>query len=274
MVLVGFADSIFRRVVTGWWKKLRRSKARIGCKASVSYVPYYDMNAETFFAVPQQLLEERAVDVDVVGTIDTPLVAMRGSPFPIVVSAVNQTDDIPMSVTEVRLRIIKVASDVDSLFGKTGVFHHSVQAGGRGSEGSFDVTLAADVQKVQIHLFGQATAQSSGRPCSLAVEPGYFAEIFVRVWINSPGAYLVMTDLDVRTAWQEAQIAAGPFRLTLVSDETKWPDVAVEEFNGGDRRGLSASEFSRLLSIRAGSYGELASIPRGSKSLVAGECIG
>lgn len=204
------------------------------------------------------------------------MVALPESPFIIVASVSNRTQaqGVPVYVSELVLDIQRVASAHDAIIGRTGLLISSVMAGGRGSEGTFQVR-ARIRSKLKVSVFGQAMLTDGAGRMQIRIEPGRYAEMTMRLWFTEPGKYLVGASARLQTAWrEETKRASEHLELIQLDNRTDWPVTATIEHTDGELANLDPTEFVAGLRRRADAYQELGPAPlaTGRSVVVEGRC--
>jgi len=259
--------------------KFRRSRRPLAVSASLTYNPYYDASSQTFLAIRREDIEPRTAPYDRCGDPGpegAPFVGLSASPFVVVVCVSNQVVDLghPIYVTELTLDVTRVCPEPEATVGREGVFIGNVMAGGRGSEGSFQVRIATR-SKLTVPLFAQCAAEDGQGRLQLRIEPGRYAEIALRVWFDHPGKYVISARVGLRSAWRsELRPVSGALACIALSDDTLWPDKATMEHVSGTRERMEPQAFRSLLNERANLYRDHQppQVPAGRRALVSGSC--
>jgi hypothetical protein len=259
--------------------RFKRSKRPLAIAASFTYNPYYDASSQTFLAVRREDVDARSHPYEHCGDSGpggAPFVALSASPFVGVVSVSNQALDgsVPVYVTELVLEVTRVSPEQEATAGRQGVFIGNIMAGGRGSEGRFEVRIATR-SKLTLPLFSQCSAHDGQGRLQLRIEPGRYAEIMLRVWFDNPGEYVISPRLGLRSAWRsEMRRVPDTLACIVLSDDTSWPDEATLEHVSGTRERMEPQAFRDLLTARADRSRDYQppQIPPGRSAVVSGSC--
>lgn len=275
-----FAIEILMRLLGPLVDRMMRRFHSIQAQLTLTYNPYYDASSETFIAIRPADIDDRADPFDRCGSPlndGAPLVGMFGCPFVFTISVANRhTAELPFYVTELTLEVVRVSPEEEAVRGRLGLHIGSIMAGGRGSEGSFQVRTSIR-SKLQIPIFAQTTVQSDGSqpPIRMRVDPGRCGEIAIALWFDTPGKFEVGARASLRSAWRtEIADVSGRLAFVQLSGELLWPDQCVYEHVSGSREPLEHSEFWARLKRRSDIYVHSAppEVPPGRRVVVQGSC--
>lgn len=278
--MFAFAVELLTRMLGPLVDRAMRRHRSVQAGLTLTYNPYYDASSQTFIAIRPGDIEERAGPYDRCGSPlndGAPLVGMPGSPLVCVISVANRhLSALPFYVSELTLDVVRVSPEAEALAGRSGLHIGNVMAGGRGSEGYFQVRMNIR-SRMKVPIFTQAMAQSDGAQpqIRMRVDPGRYGEIAIRLWFDTPGKYEVGVRATLKSAWRtETAEVSGRLAFVQLSGELLWPDHCFYEHVSGAREPLDPDEFRLRLRQRSDVYWQQTppEVPRGRNTVVQGGC--
>ena len=247
MFLPSLAGSFVGNAV-GWVgsKVLRRTRAGLGSPplrvrlyASTTYATELGVLAIAPTALTSEAREYEDFDAAVSSYGGAYL-----SPTPFVVVLENTSDVLdprPLRITELRLKLKTYwpldRSVQDVIF----IQSTTIQAGGRGSEGSFVVVLRGE-SPIEIPLFQSAAAESGTSARGMRIDPSSYAEIEFQILLQSEGRYTFEVSLAVEERGHASSIEVADNLAVLECGDWSWANSAIVTFNWTRPRLLNAEQ--------------------------------